>query len=402
LQANVDSSRQAIMSQNWDFRIIGQELDVNELRDIHHLSVLPIDTDNDNIADNMTLQNILDGTVTYTSTGIFDLPFSMLVDDFDEGIVTVVGVTTEATYTRSSEFNLRNSSGVVGSGEAATQIEILSFLGSPLDTSVQLNMFDYVYFYRESSSDDWETQTLSTTIIESWYTESASTSPPSYPDNWENTNAQYRRLHGRNDGLNFAWLHYADSYHLIDPAQTNIVDIFIIPRGYYLNIQDWLSGSLTSEPTAPTPLDLRISYGYLLDSKMISDTVILHPGKFKLLFGSKAIEELQATFKVIRSTGNLTDNQVKTRVVDVISEFFDINLWEFGESFYVTELLSAIHNDLRSEIDSVVIVPTYAQHQFGDLFQILIREDEIPQADIDVEDIEIVQNYSATILRQDI
>ena len=79
-----------------------------------------------------------------------------------------------------------------------------------------------------------------------------------------------------------------------------------------------------------------------------------------------------------------------------------MNVWEFGESFYFTELAAAIHNDLKSEIDSVVLVPLTSTNQFGDMFQVVAREDEILQADIGVEDIEIVQSFTSQNLRQDI
>ena len=72
-----------------------------------------------------------------------------------------------------------------------------------------------------------------------------------------------------------------------------------------------------------------------------------------------------------------------------------------GETFYFTELAAAIHNALKAEIDSVVLVPSSSTHEFGDLFQVLAREDEIIQADIGVEDIEIIQSFTATNLRQD-
>jgi len=240
---------------------------------------------------------------------------------------------------------------------------------------------------------------VSTTTINGWYTETSSNG--TYPDNWEDTSSVYRRLRGRTD-FNFSWFHSAERFSLIDPSQSNIIDMFVVPRGYYTELLEWLGGELTVEPQAPTSLDLRTSYGYLLDSKMISDTVVLHPGVFKLLFGDKSQQGLRATLKVIRPTsGKLTDNEVKTRIVGVVQSFFDVSLWEFGESFYFTELAASIHNDLKSEIDSVVLVPLSANDQFGDMFQVVAREDEILQADIGVEDIEIVQSFTSQNLRQD-
>jgi hypothetical protein len=147
-------------------------------------------------------------------------------------------------------------------------------------------------------------------------------------------------------------------------------------------------------------LDLRTSYDYLLNNKMISDTVILHPGKIKLLFGTNAAPELQALFKVIKTETSLkTDNEIKTTIVTTIRNFFDIITWEFGETFFFTELAAAIHSALPTDISSVVLVPTFAQNQFGDMFEVLAREDEVFYADVLVGNIEIVPAYNAINLR---
>ena len=158
----------------------------------------------------------------------------------------------------------------------------------------------------------------------------------------------------------------------------------------------------STETAAPTPLQLRSDYGDLLRNKMISDTVVIRTGLIRLLFGNKAEPELRGEFKVIKNPLTpLTDNQIKTRIVDVIQAFFNIDLWEFGETFYFTELAAAIHEDLKSDIDSVVLVPTLPANQFGDLFQVEAREDEVFQPDIDVDDILIVTSLTTDVLQQD-
>ena len=135
---------------------------------------------------------------------------------------------------------------------------------------------------------------------------------------------------------------------------------------------------------------------------MISDTVILHPGSFKLLFGTKAAAPLQAKFVVIRPTsgGNLTDNEVKVRIVSAVRSFFDVGDWEFGETFYFTELAATIHTSLGPEIDSVVLVPIQASNQFGDLFQVMCSENELFIPDISTANISVVQSYTPENLQQ--
>jgi hypothetical protein len=198
------------------------------------------------------------------------------------------------------------------------------------------------------------------------------------------------------------WFHRTDQFNLVDPSATNIIDSFIITKGYYTAVQQYLAGYLTTAPIPPTPNELLTSYAKLIDNKMISDTLILHPGTLKLLFGPHASAELQATFKVIRPSSNksLTDNQVKVKIVDVVKTFFDINKWEFGETFYFSELTTVIHANLGSEIDSVVLVPLYANNQFGDLYQIGAGEDEILFADITIDQIEFVNSYTPLNIRQ--
>lgn len=200
--------------------------------------------------------------------------------------------------------------------------------------------------------------------------------------------------------LNFAWFHYTPRYNLVDPAASNIIDMFVLTQGYVESVNDWVAGTTSIEPTAPTPLELRTSYGELLEKKMISDTVVFRTGLIRLLFGDKAESELRGQLKVIKSPNStLTDNRIKTEIVDVVNEFFDIDLWEFGETFYFTELSAAIHQRLPADISSIVVVPTYSDNQFGDLFQVEVREDEVVQPDVTVDDIIIVTSYTDDNLR---
>ena len=134
---------------------------------------------------------------------------------------------------------------------------------------------------------------------------------------------------------------------------------------------------------------------------MVSDTVILHPGSIKVLFGSKADISVQGTIKIIRSNDrSLSNNQIKSSIVDVVDAFFDINLWEFGETFYFSELSAFIHTKLPTAIDSVVLVPSSAISEFGDLYQITTREDEIVQVDFTVNQVEIVESLNSNTLSQ--
>jgi hypothetical protein len=250
-----------------------------------------------------------------------------------------------------------------------------------------ITMHDFVYFYRVDKLSDWLITPTTIDALNAYIYELSAGS------------GTWTRRIGRTD-LNFAWFHHTPNYHLIDPAASNIIDTFIIQKGYFLEFKGWLEGSSNNKPTTPTPLDLRLAYGSLLANGMISDTVILHPGIIKVLFGKKADPMLQATFKVIRSIAStLTDNQIKTSIVTTIRNFFDVTMWEFGETFYFSELSAAIHSELANDISSIVIVPVYISNHFGSLYQIIAKEDEIFYPDISVIDIELITSYDDISLR---
>jgi hypothetical protein len=202
-------------------------------------------------------------------------------------------------------------------------------------------------------------------------------------------------------GLDFMWQHFAPHTNIIDPSVTNIHDAFVLTQGYYDSVISYLRGLSTVAPTAPTPLDLRNSYAYLLDNKMLSDTVVLHPGKLRLLFGNLAEPQFRAKFKVVRSpAGSMTNERVKEELLSVINTYFDITNWDFGETFYATELIAMMHTRLPTEIASVVLVPIYSTNSFGDLFTVNCGFDEILQSAARLTDIEVVEALTPTVIRQ--
>lgn len=247
---------------------------------------------------------------------------------------------------------------------------------------------DFVYFTRAGLNSPWLHVPFSSTAIESFELDQV------------NGTGLWKRETGR-EGLNFAWFHRTPRYHLIDPAPSNIIDMFVVQRGYYNANRLWLADKLPVRPEPPTSQQLMIDFGTLLQSKMISDTIILHSGKIKIIIGKKASPEMRATIKIIRpKVKSLTNNQVKTRIVDLVNEYFDISKWEFGETFYFSDLASFIHSNLSIEIDSIVIVPNASNKSYGDLQQIFAKEDEIIQPSISVDDVEVVESLSPTILKQ--
>lgn len=206
---------------------------------------------------------------------------------------------------------------------------------------------------------------------------------------------------GVDKGLDFMWQHFSPSTNLVDPSVTNIHDAFILTRGYYDGMMDFVKGRTNLPAVEPTPLELRTSYGHLLQNKMLSDTLVLHSGKIKLLFGSLASPQLRAKFRVVKSpTSSFSNERIKSEIVSVIDAYFTVNNWDFGEKFYATELISLIHQRMPTQISSVVLVPMYSVNSFGALFTIDSGFDEILQSCATVNDVEIVDALTPTVLRQ--
>ena len=213
----------------------------------------------------------------------------------------------------------------------------------------------------------------------------------------------YKALIGRRD-LKFQYIHNASVDRRIDPSSSNIIDLYMLTRSYDESYRLYLSGATTVEPEAPTSESLRVSFGSNLSSiKSISDEIIYHPVRYKVLFGSKADAKLQATFKIVKNPNqSINDNDLKVRVVNAINEFFDINNWDFGDRFYMGELTTFILNSTAPDLSNIVIVPKQSDQTFGSLFEIQGRADEILISGATVDDVEIVTAITASQIGADI
>jgi hypothetical protein len=217
------------------------------------------------------------------------------------------------------------------------------------------------------------------------------------------TTATYGRVQvmGFNDGLDFMWQHFSPFTNIIDPSPTNIIDAYIITRGYYDNMIMYLRNLTSSAPEEPSSFELRNSYSEILEKKMMSDTVVMHSGKFKLLFGANAEPQLRAKFKVVRNpTSSLSNERIREEVLYVINKYFELENWDFGKAFHATELIGLIHQRLPADILSVVLVPQYSTNSFGDLFIVPCGHNEILLSCAQISDIELVDTFTNSILRK--
>lgn len=203
---------------------------------------------------------------------------------------------------------------------------------------------------------------------------------------------QYQWLIGRN-GLYFQYRHAAPADRRIDPAPNNIVDLYILTKTYSDNYQAWIRDTTgaVAEPAQDNVESLQLAYGSLSAYKTISDTLIYNPAKFKPIFGAKADVALQAKFKVVKNTEQvISDNDVKTAVIAAINTYFDVANWDFGESFFFSELSAYLHAQLSTKISSIIIVPTSTSLSFGSLYQINANPNEIITSCATVEDVQII------------
>ena len=204
------------------------------------------------------------------------------------------------------------------------------------------------------------------------------------------------------DHLKFLWLHFAPDAFRIDPSVSNIMDVYLLTAAYDTTYRTALANNtpLDDLPAPPTSESLRIDFADFDDFKAQSDAIIYHPGRYKPLFGQQAIDELKATFKVLQAEGSLlSENDLKLRILDAINIFFGLDNFDFGESFYLTELLAFIHQELAPNIQSIVAVPDLDTQAFGRLFQIRAEPDELFISAASAEDIELVTSFTDEELR---
>jgi hypothetical protein len=201
--------------------------------------------------------------------------------------------------------------------------------------------------------------------------------------------------------LSFQYRHNSPNNRRIDPSSTNVTDIYLLTSNYEREFRAWLQDTTGTviKPTEPTTVELSTEFASLNNVKSISDTIVFNSAKFKLLFGSKAPTTLRATFKIIKNPSvNVSDNDIKTSVINAINTYFDIANWEFGETFYFSELSAYLHRALSPNVSSILIVPVDPGISFGSLYQINAEPNEIIVSAATVDDVEIISAITAAQL----
>ena len=306
-------------------------------------------------------------------------------DDDDDGVVDnpdIFDIIVEPTLSESTKFVFFEKYISYDNIERFRPYSTSNFIVTEKEADINLNTATYtdnqLFYFYASDEDvikkyDLDTNTLSTTT-------------------------DYLARKGRRS-INFQYKHNAGQETRIDPSVSNIVDVYMLERTYDNLYRIWLQDGGV-KPTTSTSDQLRINYsGTLNPLKSLSDQIVYHPVKYKILFGSNAAEELQATFKVVKNPKtNVTDAVIKTRVIAAINEFFALDNWDFGDTFYFTELAAYIHNQLAPDLLTAVIVPNQSGQGFGSLFQIDSAADEIFISGATVGDVSIISALGANQL----
>ena len=216
------------------------------------------------------------------------------------------------------------------------------------------------------------------------------------------TRTDYSMKPGR-QGLQFQYKHNSPNTTRIDPATTNIIDLYVVTQSYYTQYTNWLNDTTGTieEPNKPTINELSLSYSSVNEYKMMSDSLVLNSVNFKPLFGKKADPLLQSVIKVIKASDTKASiSEIKSAVLSTMNEYFDIGNWNFGDTFYFSELSAYLHKELGDMVSSVVLVPKDPTLTFGDLYEIKCLPHEIFVNGATADDISVITSLTSTELQQ--
>jgi hypothetical protein len=201
----------------------------------------------------------------------------------------------------------------------------------------------------------------------------------------------------------FQYRHNSNNTTRIDPGTTNIIDLYVVTQQYYTEYTNWINDTtgVLPEPLVPTINQLTQAYGDVDQYKMLSDSVVLNSVQFKPLFGQKASPALRGTIKIIKSPfTTASDSQIRSATLTALNNYFSLDKWNFGDTFYFSELTAYLHVELGDLINSVVVVPQDPNQKFGDLYEVRCAPYEIFVNGATANDIVIVASLTPTVLQQ--
>jgi hypothetical protein len=305
-----------------------------------------------------------------------DNPFAMLDITTDETVVMEQYTDNNIKYERASK--------TVVAASGPTRV--------PSTVTIYYNTTDTTWYIREAGG--WSVLT--------GHVDQTTVTPALIQINYNSI--QYRVVEGitfvKDEFTSFRWDHYADINKRIDPSTSNIVDMYVLSSDYVRKVDEWVADDfLTTSPVAPNNFELAKIMSSIEPKGAIADHIAYIPVQFKYLFGSHASNENQAIFKVIKKLGTgYTDSEIKTVVSTKVNEYFAINNWDFGATFYFSELAAYLHKELGDYISSVIITPKYATNTFTNLLSISCSLNEIFMAVTTSSDVKIITQLAQSEL----
>ena len=208
-------------------------------------------------------------------------------------------------------------------------------------------------------------------------------------------NTNYLAYYGRNN-IHFRYVHHADHNSRIDPGRSNLMDAYILTQNYDQEFRKFLNGGRADVPLPPSNNSLKLSYESKINNiKSISDDIVFHSAKYRILFGESAYADEQAVFKLVKNADIfINDNELKSNVVGVIKQYFSIENWDFGDTFYFSELSAYVMTKMVPYLKSFLIVPVSNNLSFGAMHEIKCESNEIFTCQISVRDIEIISEIT--------
>jgi hypothetical protein len=82
-----------------------------------------------------------------------------------------------------------------------------------------------------------------------------------------------------------------------------------------------------------------------------------------------------------------------------MNDYFTIDKWNFGDTFYFSELAAYLHSNRGGIVSSVVLVPLNSQKSFGDLYEIRSAPNEIFVNAATVNSVEVITALTSTNIK---
>lgn len=176
----------------------------------------------------------------------------------------------------------------------------------------------------------------------------------------------------------------------VDAVTTNIIDMFVLTENYDISFRRWLQNTRTVKPMPLTSYQLEQLMAGILPFKSISDSVVFHPAKYKVIFGAGARREDQVVIRVTKTDGTKNSNaEIRSKVISAINQYFQASNWDFGETFFFTDMASWVHERLRGIITNIALLPLN-ESQSNRLFQIRCENDELFLSSATVNDVDVL------------